>query len=50
MAKFLYKVGSTAYRLKRPFLAFWLIVMISLGFLAVAFAKTPSTTFSIPGL
>ena len=50
MAKFLYKVGSTAYRLKWPFLAFWLILLIALGFLASAFAKEPSTTFSIPGL
>lgn len=50
MAKFLYRVGSTAYRRKWPFLAFWLIVLIALGGLAGAFAKQPSTNFSIPGL
>ncbi|WP_018297435.1 MMPL family transporter [Corynebacterium lubricantis] len=50
MAKFLYRIGSTAYRNKWPFLAFWLVLLIVLGALAGAFAKTPSTNFSIPGL
>ncbi|AJK68204.1 MMPL family transporter [Corynebacterium marinum] len=50
MAIFLYKLGSLAYRKKWPFLAFWLILMIAIGTLAGAFAKSPSTSFTIPGL
>ncbi|WP_080795893.1 MMPL family transporter [Corynebacterium pacaense] len=50
MAKLLYKIGTTAYRHKWPFLAFWLILLIAMGVLSSAFAKAPSTTFTIPGL
>lgn len=50
MAKFLYRLSSTAYRRKWPFLAFWLVLLIALAGLAGAFAKQPSTNFSIPGL
>ncbi|WP_448853812.1 MMPL family transporter [Corynebacterium frankenforstense] len=50
MSKFLYKVGRAAYRLKWPFLAVWLILLVTVGGLAGAFAKAPSTNFNIPGL
>ncbi|AGF71928.1 MMPL family transporter [Corynebacterium halotolerans] len=50
MAKFLYNLGSLAYRKKWPFLALWLIILIAVGTLAGLFAKSPSTTFTIPGL
>ncbi|CAM4001667.1 MMPL family transporter [Corynebacterium frankenforstense] len=50
MSKFLYKVGRTAYRLKWPFLAVWLILLVAVAGLAGAFAKTPSDSFNIPGL
>lgn len=50
MSKFLYKVGCTAYRMKWPFLAVWLILLVAVGGLAGAFAKAPSTNFNIPGL
>ncbi|MCZ9308813.1 MMPL family transporter [Corynebacterium uberis] len=50
MSRFLYKLGSTAYRNKWPFLATWLIILIAVGGLAGAFAKQPATSFSIPGL
>ena len=50
MSKFLYKVGRTAYRMKWPFLAVWLILLVAVGGLAGAFAKAPSTNFNIPGL
>jgi len=50
MASFLYRLGSLAYRKKWPFLAVWLVLLIGVGALAGAFAKAPSTTFTIPGL
>lgn len=50
MAKFLYKLGSTAYLKKWPFLAFWLIVLIGISTLAGMYAKPTSSNFSIPGL
>ncbi|MCH6197404.1 MMPL family transporter [Corynebacterium mastitidis] len=50
MSRFLYRLGSLAYRKKWPFLAFWLVLLVALGGLAGAFAKSPSTSFSIPGL
>lgn len=50
MAKLLYRLGSLAYRRKWPFLAFWLVLLIATGILAGTFAKTPASTFSIPGL
>lgn len=50
MAKFLYRLGSLAYRKKWPFLAFWLVILIAVGTLAGLFAKPTSSTFSIPGL
>ncbi|KQB85972.1 MMPL family transporter [Corynebacterium lowii] len=50
MSRFLYRLGNLAYRKKWPFLAFWLVLLVALGGLAGAFAKTPASTFSIPGL
>lgn len=50
MATFLYRLGSLAYRRKWPFLAFWLVILIAMGSLVGLFAKSPSTTFTIPGL
>lgn len=45
---FLYRLGSWSYRRIWPFLAFWLIVLIALGGLAGAFAKTPNPSFAMP--
>lgn len=50
MSKFLYKVGSLAYRNKWPFLAFWLVLLIATGTLAGLFAKPTTSSFSIPGI
>ncbi|WP_293951095.1 MMPL family transporter, partial [uncultured Corynebacterium sp.] len=50
MSKFLYKVGSLAYRKKWPFLAFWMILLIATGTLAGLFAKPTTSSFSIPGI
>ncbi|HCG47399.1 MMPL family transporter [Corynebacterium flavescens] len=48
MSMFLYRLGSWSYRRIWPFLAFWLIVLIALGGLAGAFAKTPNPSFAMP--
>lgn len=50
MSKFLYKVGSLAYRNKWPFLAFWLVLLIATGTLAGLFAKPTTSSFSLPGI
>lgn len=50
MAKFLYKLGSTAYQKKWPFLAVWLVILIGITTLAGLYAKPTSSSFSIPGL
>ncbi|MGZ7496240.1 MMPL family transporter [Corynebacterium sp. ZY180755] len=50
MASLLYKIGSAAYRLKWPFIAFWLIVVIGIGSLAALFSKPTSDNFVIPGI
>ncbi|MBC3186860.1 MMPL family transporter [Corynebacterium sp. zg-331] len=50
MSRFLYRLGHLAYRRKCPFLAFWLVLLVTLGGLAGAFAKSPASSFSIPGL
>lgn len=50
MAKFLYKIGSLAYRKKWPFLAFWLILLIGISTLASLYSKPTTSSFSIPGL
>lgn len=50
MASLLYKIGSAAYRLKWPFIAFWLIIIIGIGSMAALFSKPTSDNFVIPGL
>lgn len=50
MSKFLYRLGSWSYRKAWPFLAFWLVLLVAMGGLAGAFAKSPSPTFSMPDM
>lgn len=50
MAQFLYKIGSTAYRKKWPFLAFWLVVLVAVGSLAALYSKPTTNSMTIPGL
>lgn len=50
MSKFLYKIGSLAYRKKWPFLAFWMVLLIATATLAGLFAKPTTSSFSIPGI
>ncbi|MFR9937783.1 MMPL family transporter [Corynebacterium striatum] len=50
MSKFLYRLGSWSYRKVWPFLAFWLVLLVAMGGLAGAFAKSPSPTFSMPDM
>lgn len=50
MARFLYNIGSLAYRKKWPFLAFWLILLIGITTLAGLYSKPTTSSFSIPGL
>lgn len=50
MSKFLYRLGSWSYRKVWPFLAFWLALLVAMGGLAGAFAKSPSPTFSMPDM
>lgn len=50
MAKFLYRIGKSAYHHKWRFIAIWLIVLFALGGLATTFSKSTNTSFSIPGL
>ena len=50
MSKFLYRLGSWSYRKVWPFLAFCLALLVAMGGLAGAFAKSPSPTFSMPDM
>ncbi len=50
MSKFLYHLGSWSYRKVWPFLAFWLVLLVAMGGLTGAFAKSPSPTFSMPDM
>ena len=50
MSKFLYRLGSWSYRKVWPFLAFWLVLLVAMGGLTGAFAKSPSPTFSMPDM
>ncbi|MFS0291549.1 MMPL family transporter [Corynebacterium striatum] len=50
MSKLLYRLGSWSYRKVWPFLAFWLALLVAMGGLAGAFAKSPSPTFSMPDM
>lgn len=50
MSRFLYRLGSWSYRKVWPFLAFWLVLLIALGGLAAAFAKSPNPNFAMPDM
>ncbi|MDK8717558.1 MMPL family transporter [Corynebacterium pseudodiphtheriticum] len=50
MSRFLYRLGSLAYRHAWPFLAFWLIVLTGLGIVVSTFAQQPSPNFSMPSM
>lgn len=50
MARLLYRLGSTAYRRWPLFLTGWLLVAVTLGVLAGAFAKPMTDEFTIPGI
>ena len=50
MAKFLYRVGRSAYMNRWRFIAVWLLVLIGAGTLMSTMAKSTSMTFTIPGL
>lgn len=50
MASFLYRVGRYAFENRRRVLAAWLLVLIVVGGLAGAFAKSANAQLSIPGV
>lgn len=50
MSRFLYRLGSWSYRKVWPFLAFWLVLLIALGGLTAAFAKSPNPNFAMPDM
>ncbi|MEJ4112671.1 MMPL family transporter [Corynebacterium kroppenstedtii] len=50
MARFLYRVGSSAYRHKWRFIAVWLLILIGMGAAATSLSESTSSTFSIPGI
>lgn len=50
MSRFLYRLGSLAYRHAWPFLAFWLIVLTGLGIVVSTVAQQPSPNFSMPSM
>lgn len=50
MAKFLYRIGRSAYLYRWRFLAVWLLVLIGAGTLMGTMAKSTSMSFTIPGL
>ena len=50
MSRFLYRLGSLAYRHAWPFLAFWLIVLTGLGIAVATVAQQPSPNFSMPSM
>lgn len=50
MAKYLYRVGSAAYRHKWRFIAVWLLILIGVGAAAMSLRAETSSTFSIPGI
>ena len=49
MATRLYAVGAWTFRRRRLVLAGWVTVLLIVGVLSVAFARPPSTQFTIPG-
>ncbi|WP_297009171.1 MMPL family transporter [uncultured Corynebacterium sp.] len=50
MAKFLYRVGRSAYMYRWRFIAVWLLIMVGAGTAAATMMKSTSMSFSIPGL
>ena len=50
MARFLYRVGTAAYKHKWRFIAVWLLILIGMGAASAALSTTTSSTFSIPGI
>ena len=50
MAKFLYRVGRSAYAHRWRFIAVWLLIVVAAATAAMTLSKPTSTTFSIPGL
>ena len=49
MATRLYALGALAFRRRRLVLAAWVTFLLVVGVLSVAFARPPSTQFTIPG-
>jgi RND superfamily putative drug exporter len=49
MADGLYTLGAWTFRHRRIVLGFWVAVLVAVGGLSQAFARPPSTQFSIPG-
>ncbi|GAB3939249.1 MMPL family transporter [Corynebacterium tapiri] len=50
MSTFLYRLGRLAYRRSWPFIAAWILVLAVVGGFSAAFATSPASSFSIPGL
>lgn len=50
MARFLYRVGTAAYKHKWRFIAVWLLILIGMGAASAALSSTTSSAFSIPGI
>src|ERR1700712_5306765 len=49
MATALYRIGRTAFRRRRLFLAVWLVLLVGTGVGAAALSGPTSNKFSIPG-
>jgi len=49
MARRLYALGAWAFRRRRLVLVAWLLALVTVGVLSQAFARPPSTQFTIPG-
>ena len=49
MADGLYNLGAWTFKHRRFVLGFWVVVLVAVGGLSQAFARPPSTQFSIPG-
>ncbi|MET0821851.1 MAG: MMPL family transporter [Aeromicrobium sp.] len=50
MAALLYRLGTCAYRRWPLFLAAWLVALLVIGTVAVAFSKPMTSTFTMPGI
>jgi uncharacterized membrane protein YdfJ with MMPL/SSD domain len=49
MATFLYRLGGWAFERRRRVLAFWLVVVVGVGFAASAFSGQTDNSFTVPG-